>query len=352
MAAIHRVSCWVLLSGVLSAPSMATAQELLVNPGFEPTISNFDFGWDLLETVTDMPGTAINSAETVNFANQPMPVSGELGLWLRAFAGNQGGLMNQKINAVLSQSKPATPGQTYAFSGFSNFEQNYSGGVDTLDSLSPSGAVPTPTKNLFEIAFLDAGGAVIGSPIVKDLVLDDFQFSGNGWQPHNLSGVAPAGTASVRVSASAIDMVFNVDPQQTAFYDNFALTENGGSDLLVNGNLNATPTITNEGWTVVGGANILLQSSAFANNTPGGTTGVWLRSFVGGDASVTQTIEGSPLQDYVLSFASKWEANYSGGQVGTATATFVEVAFLDAADAVIGAPTTLDLRTVQLNDNT
>ena len=36
-------------------------------------------------------------------------------------------------------------------------------------------------------------------------------------------GVAPAGTANVRVTAAATDMVFNTDPQQSGFYDDFSL---------------------------------------------------------------------------------------------------------------------------------
>jgi hypothetical protein len=70
------------------------------------------------------------------------------------------------------------------------------------------------------MAFLDASNAVIGSPLSLDLRTQ--QMNDNMWRQHSLTGIAPAGTASVRVSAIANDM-FNTSGAQSAFFDDFSL---------------------------------------------------------------------------------------------------------------------------------
>ncbi len=158
-----------------------------------------------------------NTAEQAGFANQ----SGSSGLWLRAFQGLfvPGGTGNDKTNAVLSQVVPGAAGESYTFSGWSRWEGNYAGGVTTLAATSPSGAVASPTQTLMGIEFLNGSGGVIGSPITLDL--RTVQTNGTGWAEHVLNGVAPAGTANVRVFASALDMLPNIDPQQSAFLTTF-----------------------------------------------------------------------------------------------------------------------------------
>jgi hypothetical protein len=221
-----------------------------------------------------------------------------------------------------------------------------------------------------ELAFLDASNAVIGSPVTLDLRTQ--QSNINDWVQHTLAGAAPAGTASVRVSASMIDGVFNADPSQSAFFDNFELKKASApaTDVLVNGNLNQQPaefpgsftlTETPTGRDTAGPA-------GFANNTAGGTNGLWLKSFSGtvadpSDATLSQIVAGTAGTQYTLSAWSKFEAKYSGGvttldaasssgAVASPTQTYLEIAFLDASSAVIGTPATLDLRTVQMNDAT
>ena len=187
---------------------------------------------------------------------------------------------------------------------------------------------------------------MIGSPVTLDLRTE--QFDDNTWRQHMLpASVAPAGTANVRVTASATDMIFNIDPSQSGFYDSFSLTaaSTPATELLTNGKLNF---VTGDPvWTTVG--NLQFNTGGFANHTPGGVVGAWLRSFLGGDGTVTQTVPGTAGGNYSFSAWSKWETNYSGGQTGTPTETKLEVAFLDGSNAVLGTPVTLDLRTQQMN---
>ena len=121
----------------------ADAAELLGNPNLEALAPSL-LGWGLEETVTGSPGTTINSAEIIGFANQPMELPNESGLWLRAWEGNVGTFMgqNKMSNAVLSQTVSGVAGESYTLKGWSKWEQNYSGGVTDLDLLSPSGESP------------------------------------------------------------------------------------------------------------------------------------------------------------------------------------------------------------------
>jgi hypothetical protein len=78
------------------------------------------------------------------------------------------------------------------------------------------------------IEFLDSLEVVIDTEVL-DLELDRIALNGgptandNLWWEHEMSAVAPAGTAFVRVTAGMYDGVFNVDPSQTAFFDDFVL---------------------------------------------------------------------------------------------------------------------------------
>ena len=90
---------------------------------------------------------------------------------------------------------------------------------------------------------------------------------------------------------------------------------------------------------------------------------MWLKAFSGSlldpsDATLSQTLSATPGGDYTFSAWSRWETNYSGGLASISgqpspTQTLLELAFLDASSAVIGTPTTVNLKTAgQLNDGT
>jgi hypothetical protein len=406
----------------------ALAVELLIpgSGGFEATpASTSPPGWNLQETFT-ASALAVDTATLITGSADTAPSS----LWLRAFVGNgpsgvaQGNYENDslpagdvdgndflvwqrggsptpnspvdlttwrnnfgrisglKANAVLTQTVAATPGENYTFKGSSRWEANYSGGVATLDEGGPLGAVPSPTSTTLEIAFLNAGGAVIGSPVVKDLRTE--QFNINFWAPHTLNAVAPAGTAQVRVTAAARDMVWNgaatlpnPGALQSAFFDSFGLSGAAApaTELLTNPALDVdppTPPTGLEPWTVTQNdpapvpTTEIVRTAGFANHT--GTTGVWFSSFfgeytnVGGPGTGNQLVDGkfsqsaaaTPGGSYTFSGWSKWESGYSGGvdtlSVGSGaglpspTQTQMELAFLDASDAVIGSPIILDVK--------
>ncbi|BBO34627.1 dockerin type I domain-containing protein [Lacipirellula parvula] len=356
-----------LIACVISSP--VRAQNLLLNGDLE--VQSIEVpNWTLQEFRTGS-SAEVNSVTREGFANQPASVTGEYGIWLRPWAA--GDTSTEMVNGVISQIVPGVASENYTFTGWSKFEQNYAGGVTNLDFFSPldpgqTGTVPSPTNTLFEMAFLDASNSVIGTPITMDLRTARGPVPNNNtWIQHTLSGAAPAGTANIRVSASMLNGVFNTNPSQSAFVDNFSLTGSSAptTEKLANPNFNLLPpefpgsfTLTESpsGRDTAGGA-------SFANRQAPGANGVWLKAFSGSladpsDATLSQTVAATVGGNYTFSAWSKWETNYSGGLAAISgspspTQTLIELAFLDAGNVVIGTPVTVNLKTAgQLNDNT
>ena len=96
----------------------------------------------------------------------------------------------------------------------------------------------------------------------------------------------------------------------------------------------------------------------FANHTPTGNRGLWLRSFEGSlnvnapefvDAILSQEVPGVAGALYELSAWFFYEQHYSGGEAGFLTQTLLAIAFLDAGDGVIGV-SQVDIDDLQAND--
>jgi hypothetical protein len=361
----YRLTLIAVAGLLLLTAENARAVNLLANGGFEaPPIA----GWTITNTVTGHPGLPIEASSLIGFANRQGEIEGQLGFWMRSFAGNIGDYApatpppnNVAGNGTLSQTVPGIVGQVYTLKGWSKYEGNFSGAVDELSGASPSGAIPSPTDTTFTLEFLNSGGNVIGSSSLdvkaSRVAQSPIFFAGdNAWYEHTLvSPAAPAGTTQVRVSASGTDMLFNEDPQQTGFYDDFSLSRNGAptTELLTNGNLNTIGQVTE--WTLTRSPTQftgLIQNSSFAAHS--GSGGFWLRPFTTidpiGQALASQVVDGVEGGDYTFSAWSKWEANYLNSDP---TDTIIQIEFLDDEGLVIGSPTTLDLQTAgQLADST
>ncbi|MGL4511722.1 MAG: PEP-CTERM sorting domain-containing protein [Lacipirellulaceae bacterium] len=327
-------------------------QQLLLNPDVE--VANAPPGWTLLE-VGGNPPSPRESATLAGFANQE--AGGVSGLWLEAFQGLFFGNGAEPTTAVLSQTVPGVAGENYTFSGYSLWEGNYSGGVTTLDAGSPSGAIPSPTQSSFELAFLNGSGGVIGAPVALDL--RTVQTNGGGWAQHTLNGLAPAGTANVRVTASAINMVPNIDPQQSGFYDTFSLrgASSPAVEALTNADLNIGPDPNAPNWVGTG------PHSYQGFSAHSGGSGFWLESYQASvtplDGSLLQTVAATAGTTYELKGWSLFEGGYSGGvttldpnspygAVPSLTDTLFVLEFLDSTGTQVGGQT-FDLRTEQTN---
>jgi len=171
---------------------------------------------------------------TASFANHT--TGGALGVWLSAFLGASSNLdpvwSSDPVTGTISQTVDAVPGGTYNFSGWSRFEENYSGGVDTITggglwATRPDPTSPTVTE--IRLDFLNAAEAVIGSAVidVKAARRADPASGGNAndnqWRQHSLQAVAPASTVKARLSASMINGVYHAGGAQSAFFDDFSL---------------------------------------------------------------------------------------------------------------------------------
>lgn len=364
----------IVIFGLLAMGVTSTqAQNLLTNGNFEAGGVSPEFvGWTAIEQNVDQPSIVVDSIERIAFADQMSPPEdpARQGLWLKPWSGrtccspeDMPPGTNYQVNGLLSQTVGGVPGDTYTFGGWSRFEQNYAGGVDTLDFATPlRPGEPSPTETFIQIEFLDAVGGVIGSPVTLDVRADRETQAGipfandNLWYEHTLSSAAaPANTANIRFTAGMTNGVFNVNPGQSAMLDNFSLMRSGavGTELLTNGDLNTMPTPPPEleGYTLVEMGTGASQDTAgrggnFADDpaTPG-DFGYWVKGFVPGHSTLTQTVLGVADGDYTFTVSSAFGQNYSGGTGPTkpSTTTKIELAFLDSAEMVIGTPLELDL---------
>lgn len=350
----------------LASSGGAFAANLLLGGNFEVPGGELPF-WNVLETTT---GTAVvpNSA-SVNTVFADKIQGGTKSVWFRGFAGGATAGPNNLTNAVLSQTVPATAGEKYSFSGWTQFEANYSGGLSegaVLNTGSPLAGQTSPTMTELVMEFLDSSGGVLGAPITFDAKADrvaqigfDFANDNNYYQHLLQDKQAPAGTASLRVSIAARDMVHNGISPMSMFVDSFSVTKMGDvTELLKNPGLDEDPPAPAADWTLTSvdpgnPANtevVRTNGEGFANHTPGGTTGIFLSSFFGEpgtevDGSVSQKVAAVPGENYSFSGWARWEANYS------AALTYMEMSFLDGSDSPIGSPFTLDLALAgQLND--
>jgi hypothetical protein len=192
--------------------------------------------------------------------------------------------------------------------------------------------------------FLDAGDAVLDSRMVD---LRTAAMNLGEWETYALSAPSPAGFAKIRVTASANDMVDNFGGQDL-YFDNFGLRRTT-INLLQNPALN-TPGAP-AGWTLTelpegtDNASVINFAHHATTQAPIGQ-GLWVRAFAGGDFGMEQTLPASAGANYTFSAWTVWEAGYIGDSTvfpETETETFLEMAFLNASNAVIGAPLTLDL---------
>jgi hypothetical protein len=202
---------WACAFAVLLAVGSAQAQELLTNGNLDDPgdhESDIATAWTLTETIQS--GGAVNSATFASFANHTPPAGDptQVGLWYRSFAGTD----TDTVAAHLTQTVAGTPGSPYFMSGWARFEANYPGGV-----------AGDQTDTVFALEFLDAGNNVLAGSQTLELLAAG-QANDGVWRQHFLSGVAPAGTANVRVRSSMLNgHVVPANPQ-SAFVDDFSLT--------------------------------------------------------------------------------------------------------------------------------
>ncbi|MGD9634676.1 MAG: PEP-CTERM sorting domain-containing protein [Pirellulales bacterium] len=188
---------------------------------------------------------SLSMAEPADTSFPQAIFEGDWNMWFQPYYGTFAELPEALDNfAHLYQDVAGTPGVTYTMKGWAAFEPYFAGARANLNlegssATPPDDGPPSPTKAIFALEFLDAGGDVLPGSIEVDLRTDGQVISSPGasfltYSQHTLSAVAPAGTVDVRVRASMLDGVLNpgVDPQ-SYFVDAFELTASGGAASAV-----------------------------------------------------------------------------------------------------------------------
>jgi hypothetical protein len=194
-------------------------------------------GWTLTTgpTVDQGGGPVVAaSAQYIDFANRqvagganPNPPpdflsvrTGPQGLWLKPFVNTTQFEPDIPDDfASLSQVVPGTPGASYQFSAWAAWEAGYCGGL-----------LGTTTDTYMKMEFLDGSMGVLSTltlHLAEDGQVNDD--AGNteydDWMQHFLNGVAPLGTANVRVSVGATGMFDSGFNPQSGFFDEMSLIE-------------------------------------------------------------------------------------------------------------------------------
>lgn len=230
------------------------------------TNGNLDLGspdaldfWNQLENPETVTGI-LRAGTGQAFSNHPA-TGGSRGVWLSAFFGAHPNFQPDPVDGSISQTVEAVEGGTYTFSGWMKFEQNYSGGVDTISATGGGffAGLASPTQSLIRLEFLDIDSNVISTSEIDvkaerqaacpggDANSQSCGPAADGWLQHTLESVAPSGTVFARLTAIMEDAVYNDNPQQSAFWDDFSL------DGPAPGSLAAVPEPTSLVSLVLGG---------------------------------------------------------------------------------------------------
>jgi hypothetical protein len=220
---------FAVLASVALAPACTNAQNLLTDGDLSDwttdIFQDLPDHWQLVSNPTPPTRFPALGQDFADHTTRHQVDAANRGLWYLPFEGNYPGYPDvELVDADLSQVVPATPGVKYGLAGWALFENGYAGGVDTIDPASPSprAGMPSLTDTYFALEFLDHLDLEISS--VELELKAAGQVNGAGWKRHILTGIAPLGTAKVRVRASMVDGEFNIDnPNQSAFVDDFVL---------------------------------------------------------------------------------------------------------------------------------
>ena len=144
----------------------------------------------------------------------PTPVTpSDMGVFFKPFTGTLA--TGNLATGRLYQDLPGAGGVLYTLTGWAGAEANYSG-------LIPG----TVTRSLMGLSFYDGGGGLLGASVL------DLQAAGLGvpngeafnYRQFSVSGLAPAGTATVRAEIAMIDAYANPAGGGQAFVvDDFVL---------------------------------------------------------------------------------------------------------------------------------
>jgi len=216
-----KLALGVSIVGLLAAQA-ASAQNLLGNPDLDnlaagdQVLPTPNGGWHVTSTKS-ASGAFTDGASSEPWCN--VQQANGYGLFFKPFQGVITPSVD-KVSTTLYQDIGGTPGNSYTLTGWAGAEANYVGFSDAT------------VKSQFVLQFLDGSNAVIGSTTL-DLVANGLGVANANpfnYKQFTLSGVAPAGTVTVRSMAQMLNAYGNPAGGGQAFVvDAFSLVPAPGS---------------------------------------------------------------------------------------------------------------------------
>ncbi|MCA9200953.1 MAG: PEP-CTERM sorting domain-containing protein [Planctomycetales bacterium] len=184
------------LLGVLFLVTTSHAQNLLQDPSFDASTPNSQTNpfWTLDVTFPDGVGSSAQYQDAP-WASNPTGTPG-VGVWLKAFEGNQAGGGDPLANATLYQDVTEAAAGEYTLSFFYRKEANFSAANTYVELLEDGSRI-----GLLDLTEVDTGG-----------LFEQFSFNANS------SG------GTLRVQAKMVDGFDAQANPQSAMFDDFSLT--------------------------------------------------------------------------------------------------------------------------------
>jgi PEP-CTERM motif len=213
---MKKLNLFVIVALVASSAGGAKAANLLINGDLDAGVNDGAVfpGWTLDESKT-FSGPTTDLLTTQSFVQIPPITVNDLGGFVKAFQGNA--TTGDLANLNFYQDVVGLPGIKYVLTGMIGAGANY------------SGLLNGPTQTLLAIDFdndTNAANGVISS-VVTDVKAAGLTSGGGpafGAQQFTATGVAPAGTTSVRARFSALNMYNTTNPDPAAMIDDFNLS--------------------------------------------------------------------------------------------------------------------------------
>jgi hypothetical protein len=213
------LTLFLVLGLVACLVSVATAQNLLVDPGMNAVGPNGQLGptpnppWVVTASRGGVGGFN-DGASSEGFADVD---GGGFGLFFKAFVGNPPwDPMAGVVDVDITQDVACTAGKLCTLTGWWGSEPNWSGHADAA-----------PNNAEFAIDYLGPGDTLLGSSVLAlDALLAAELGNGNplNYQEFTVSGIAPPGTVEARARGTMNDGRFNQDPGQALVTDFWSLT--------------------------------------------------------------------------------------------------------------------------------
>jgi hypothetical protein len=304
-----RRAVWLslIVAAALAFGTVAQAQNLLVNPGFEANGGSYE-GWSTFGN-----GPQISTPD-----NDDIYRSGTAAAKIYGEFTNCPGSPQFDVGGVYQAFVP-TPGVEYEFSGYSF--------VSLADTI-PGSDTCLGNRLIAKIVFFNSGSGEISS---NEVILGDWSTPRDQWIAFSVSAPTPAGAVNVQAMLLFLQPgcdTGSVFVDDTSFV---ATTPTVEPNVLVNPSFNTDLS----GWRTFG--NVYYDGRSFARRTPTGSAKLYGTFVEGSDSGMFQQFPATPgsiwkFDSYVMTTCVE-----SPIQPGNGNVVLAELLFKDAAGTETGS---------------